>query len=178
MLASRLILTNASGSNINGNEAVTRSETVTIMSKTLGIYGDMSGASPFFDMISTDSYFNAVMSTVSYKLISGYPDSTFKPSNKLTRAEAMTIVARAMRFMKGKSVSASPDMTLEQASAVISKFTDAGTVDNWARIDIAECVQAGVVNGDNKGRLNPKANVTRAELIQLMYNVLKSADIL
>ncbi len=177
-LASRLILTNTSGSNINGNEAITRSETVSIMARTLGILSDMNGASPFFDMISTDSYFNAVMSTVSYELISGYPDSTFKPSNKLTRAEAMTIVARAIRFMNGKSVSKSSDMTLDEATRIISKFTDAGTVDNWAKVDIAECVQAGVVNGDNKGRLNPKANVTRAELIQLMYNVLNNADML
>ena len=80
--------------------------------------------------------------------------------------------------MNGKSVSESSDMTLDEATRIISKFTDAGTVDNWAKVDIAECVQAGVVNGDNKGRLNPKANVTRAELIQLMYNVLSNADML
>jgi len=178
LLASRLILTGKDGSSLDGNEAISRSETVTIMSRTLGILGDMNGASPFFDMISTDKYFNAVMSTVEYELISGYPDSTFKPSNKLTRAEAMTIVARAMRFMNGKSVSESSDMTLEQATNILSKFTDANTVDNWAKVNIAECVQAGVVNGDNNGRLNPKSNVTRAELIQLMYNILKTANML
>lgn len=176
-LGSRLILTNATGTSIKTNEAITRSETVTIMAKTLGVYGDMKGASPFFDMLSTDSYFNAVMSTVSYKLISGYPDGTFKPGNKLTRAEAMTIVARAIRFMKGKNVSASSDMTLQEATNVLSRFTDAKSVDDWAKVDIAECVNAGVVNGDNKGRLNPKSNVTRAELIQLMYNILTKADL-
>lgn len=177
-LAARLILTNKSGSNLNGSEAVSRSETVTIMSRTLGILCDSEGASPFFDMISTDSYFDAVMSTVSYELISGYPDSTFKPSNNLTRAEAMTIVARAIRFMNGKSVSESSDMTLSEATSILSKFTDAGTVDDWAKVNIAECVQAGIVNGDNNGRLNPKANVTRAELIQLMYNILDKCDII
>ena len=176
-LGSRLILTNTTGSSINTSEAITRSETVTIMAKTLGVYGDMKGASPFFDMLSTDSYFNAVMSTVSYKLISGYPDGTFKPGNKLTRAEAMTIVARAIRFMKGKSVSASSDMTLQEATNVLSRFTDAKSVDDWAKVDIAECVNAGVVNGDNNGRLNPKSYVTRAELIQLMYNILTKADL-
>lgn len=177
-LAARLILTGKSGSNLNGSEAVSRSETVTIMSRTLGILCDSEGASPFFDMISTDSYFDAVMSTVSYELISGYPDSTFKPSNKLTRAEAMTIVARAIRFMNGKSVSESSDMTISEATSILSKFTDAGTVDDWAKVNIAECVQAGIVNGDNNGRLNPKANVTRAELIQLMYNILDKCDII
>ncbi len=177
-LAARLILTNKSGSTLNGSEAVSRSETVTIMSRTLGILSDNEGASPFFDMISTDSYFDAVMSTVSYELISGYPDSTFKPSNKLTRAEAMTIVARAIRFMNGKSVSESSEMTLSEATSILSKFTDAGTVDDWAKVNIAECVQAGIVNGDNNGRLNPKANVTRAELIQLMYNILDKCDII
>lgn len=177
-LASRLILTGKSGSSLNGSEAISRSETVTIMARTLGILCDSEGASPFFDMISTDSYFDAVMSTVSLELISGYPDSTFKPSNKLTRAEAMTIVARAIRFMNGKSVSESSDMTLSEATSILSKFTDAGTVDDWAKVNIAECVQAGIVNGDNNGRLNPKSNVTRAELIQLMYNILDKCDII
>ncbi len=177
-LGSKLILANASGSDLNANQAISRSETVTIMTKTLGVFGDASGASPFFDMIPTDSYFNAVMSAVSHSLISGYPDGTFKPSGQLTRAEAMTIVARAMRFLDGKSVSQSAEMSDAEATAILSKFTDAGTVDNWAKKDIAECVQAGVVNGDNKGRLNPKANVTRAELIQLMYNLLSRKSLL
>jgi len=178
ILASRYILTNKSGSTLDGNEAITRSETVTIMTRTLGIMEDIDGVSTFFDLLSSDSFFDAVMSAVSHDLISGYPDSTFKPSNKLTRAEAMTIVARAMRFMNGKKVSESPNMSISEAENILSKFTDAGTVDDWAKIDIAECVQAGVVNGDNLGRLNPKANVTRAELIQLMYNILTEADIL
>ncbi len=178
ILGSRLILSNINGSDLNASQAISRSETVTIMSKTLGILADTNGASPFFDMISTDSYFASVMSAVSHKLISGYPDGTFKPASTLTRAEAMTIVARALRFMNGKSVSASPDMTLSEANSILSKFTDGATVDNWAKIDIAECVQAGVVNGDNNGRLNPKSNVTRAELIQLMYNILNKSDML
>ncbi len=177
-LAARLILTGKPGSTLNGSEAISRSETVTIMARTLGILCDSEGASPFFDMISTDNYFDAVMSTVSLELISGYPDSTFKPSKSLTRAEAMTIVARAIRFMNGKSVSESSDMTLSEATSILSKFTDAATVDNWAKVNIAECVQAGIVNGDNNGRLNPKANVTRAELIQLMYNILDKCDII
>ncbi len=173
-LASRLILENATGGKINPSEAITRAETVKIMSRTLGILSDMSGASSFFDVISTDNYFNAVMSTVQYKIIAGYPDSTFKPSNKLTREEAMTVVARALRFMKGKNVSASPDMSETEADGILARFTDGKNVGAWAKADIAECVQAGVVNGDNNGRLNPKANVTRAELIQLMYNILKT----
>ena len=177
-LGSKLILSNTPGSDLNASQAIPRSETVTIMTKTLGVYGDASGASPFFDMIPTDSYFNAVMSAVSESLISGYPDGTFKPSGKLTRAEAMTIVARAMRLLNGKSVSQSAEMSDSEASAILSKFTDAGTVDNWAKKDIAECVEAGVVNGDNNGRLNPKANVTRAELIQLMYNLLSKNGLL
>ncbi len=177
-LGSKLILANTKGSDLNASQAISRAETVTIMSKTLGVFGDATGASPFFDMLPTDSYFNAVMSAVSYSLISGYPDGTFKPSGSLTRAEAMTIVARAMRFLNGKSVSQSSEMSASEATSILSKFTDAGTVDNWAKADIAECVQAGVVNGDNHGRLNPKSKVTRAELIQLMYNLLNKAKLL
>ncbi len=177
-LGSHLILTNAAGSDLKASQPISRSETVSIMSRTLGILYDSKGASPFFDVVSTDNFFNSVLSAVSHKLISGYPDGTFKPKGTLTRAEAMTIVARAMRFMQGKSVSASSDMSLDEANAILAKFNDYKNVDNWAKIDIAECVEAGVVNGDNKGNLNPKANVTRAELIQLMYNILNKSNML
>ncbi len=177
-LASRLILTNTTGTDIKSSEAISRSETVEIMARTLGILYDCNSASKFFDIISTDSFFGSVMSTVEYGLISGYPDSTFKPSNKLTRAEAMTIVARAMRFIKGESVETSSNMSVSEATNILSKFSDASNVDTWAKVNIAECVQAGIVNGDNNNRLNPKANVTRAELIQLMYNILEYADCL
>ncbi len=178
VLASRLVLTTKSGTSIKGDEQITRSETATLLVRTLGVMADASGASPFFDMISSDSYYNAVMSAYKYQLILGLPDGTFTPDKKLTRAEAMTILARAMRFMDGKSVSASSEMSLSEATSVLSKFTDAGTVDDWAKVDIAECVKAGVVNGDNHGRVNPKSYVTRAELIQLMYNLLDSYDMI
>jgi len=177
-LASKLILANRSGSDLNANQAISRSETVSIMTKTLGVFGDASGASPFFDMISSDSYFNAVMSAVSNKLIAGYTDGTFRPNGTLTRAEAMTIVARAMRFLNRKNVSQSAEMTDAEATSILSKFSDASKVDTWAKKDIAECVQAGVVNGDSNGRLNPNSSVTRAELIQLMYNLLNKANLL
>lgn len=178
VLASRLVLTTKSGTSIKGDEQITRSETATLLVRTLGVMADASGASPFFDMISSDSYYNAVMSAYKYQLILGLPDGTFAPDKKLTRAEAMTIMARAMRFMDGKNVSSSSEMTLSEAASVLSKFTDAGTVDDWAKVDIAECVKAGVVNGDNHGRVNPKSYVTRAELIQLMYNLLDSYDLI
>ena len=177
-LASRLVLTTKTGTTIKGDEQITRSETATLLVRTLGVMADASGASPFFDMISSDSYYNAVMSAYSYQLILGLPDGTFMPDKKLTRAEAMTIMARAMRFMDGKSVSASSEMSLSEATSVLSKFTDAASVDDWAKVDIAECVKAGVVNGDNHGRVNPKSYVTRAELIQLMYNLLESYDMI
>ncbi len=175
-LASRIIVDNKTGSTIKASEQIKRSEMVKIMAKTLGILKDTSGASSFFDVVSTDDYFAAVMSSVSYGLIAGYSDSTFKPNNVLTREEAMTVVARAMRFIAGKSVTQSPDITDASANTILSKFNDSASVGDWAKIYIAECVQNGVVNGDNKGNLNPKAKVTRAELIQLMYNVLKMAE--
>lgn len=173
ILGSKLILTNANGSDLLADQAISRAETVTLLSRALGILSDTSGASPFFDIITSDSYFGAVMSSVSHKLISGYPDSTFKPTNTLTRTEAMVIIARAMRFLNGNSSAAS--LSADEAKSVLSKFADANTVDSWAASDIAECVKAGVVNGDNKGNLNPKSNVTRAQFIQLIYNVLKAS---
>ena len=37
---------------------------------------------------------------------------------------------------------------------------------------MASLVQAGVIQGDNNGRLNPKGSLTRAEMAVILHRVL------
>ncbi len=40
----------------------------------------------------------AVASASEHKLISGYPDNTFKPQDQAKRAEAVTVIAKALQL--------------------------------------------------------------------------------
>lgn len=50
-------------------------------------------------------------------------------------------------------------------------FADAGQVASWAKDAIALFVRTGVVQG-SAGKLNPEALTTRAEMAQILYNLL------
>ncbi len=100
---------------------------------------------------------------------SEYEDSTFRPERNITRQEAMAIMSRVMTYLGNED---NKNMTTAEAESILSRFNDDHKVANWAKIDMAKCVSAGVVKGDDKGNLNPLSNLTRAEMSQLVYNLL------
>ncbi len=171
-LASRQILGDFSGRKMSPSQAATRAEVASIVSKGMGIYTDKSGASKFLDVTLTDSYYIATAVAVEYGLINGYGDNTFKPECNITRQEAIAILARTSRLAKNLSVTESTTLTKSQADELVGKFSDANDVAEWAKMDVAECVQEGIIRGDNNNRINPNSNVTRAELVQMVYNLL------
>lgn len=81
------------------------------------------------------------------KIIYGYSDGTFKPNHELTRAQATSILVRALDL---KATSLSP-------------FTDIQGYDEVTQAEIAAAYQFGIVKG-SEGKFNPSERVTRAQL--------------
>ena len=54
-------------------------------------------------------------------------------------------------------------------------FADSEQIDAWAREAMALLVKAGVVSGSG-GNLNPTGTATRAEMAQLLYNLLSQTS--
>ena len=52
----------------------------------------------------------------------------------------------------------------------LSAFSDASSIDSWARSDIAVMVQRGIISGSG-GLLSPKNTVTRAQVAQILYQL-------
>ncbi|HEY8349623.1 MAG TPA: S-layer homology domain-containing protein, partial [Clostridia bacterium] len=55
----------------------------------------------------------------------------------------------------------------------LADFADADQVADWAREAVAALVKAGIVNGSN-GRIDPLSTATRAEIAQMMQNLVKN----
>ena len=53
----------------------------------------------------------------------------------------------------------------------LSDFTDASQVGTWAQEAMAAFVATGIVQGSS-GKLNPTDTTTRAEMAQVLYNLL------
>ena len=174
-LASRMILQNANAGPLRASDPVTRAEVAEMVTRALGLLTDKSGASKFLDVTLTDWYFPSTSIANENDLIRGYDDSTFRPERNITRQEVMAIMSRVMTYLGEDSFK---DMTKAEAEKILASFGDASTVADWAKIDMAKCAQAKVVKGDNKGRLNPHANLTRAEMAQLIYNLMVQYDLI
>lgn len=53
----------------------------------------------------------------------------------------------------------------------LSDFSDAGDIETWAKDAVQLLVETGMVKGDGN-RLLPSDNATRAQVVQMFYNLL------
>ena len=103
-------------------------------------------------------------------IVSGYPDGTFKPNNKLTRQEFFKIVEN---FCHAAAFQPTADGTS------LSQFTDTAAVDQWAKEAAQICVKYGYVNGRGYGdkvALEPKGHATRQEAMAMFLRAFKSLN--
>jgi hypothetical protein len=152
--------------------------------------------------------------------ISGYPDGSFKPDNKVTRAEFVKMVngiidynkpsdiafkdvpagswfydyirvAQAIGYISGYSANEfgpNDPITREQAAAIlariqylrgnaagVNRFTDKGSLAGWAVEAAGAASEAGFISGYVDGSFKPQNNLTRAEAITMLDNVLENA---
>lgn len=108
----------------------------------------------FPDIYETDWYYNYVMAAAEAKLVNGYNDGTFRPSNSLTRAEAATLLYR---------LSGSPEAT---ATASFSDLPN-----EWYREAIAWAETTGVVTGYPDGTFRPDETVTREQFVTMLWRL-------
>lgn len=84
--------------------------------------------------------------------VAGYSDGTFKPENRITRAEFATILVKAFALEPQKG----------------RVFTD--TAGHWAQDSIAAAAHYGIVNGYNGDKFGPNDNITREQMAVMVIN--------
>ncbi|MEK3720643.1 S-layer homology domain-containing protein [Paenibacillus sp. FSL H8-0034] len=171
-MGSRMVV-NGSGNDIfNPDQDTTRAEFAAIMVRGLGLKLE-KGPSSFVDVHESDWYSSAVQTAYAYKLLSGFEDGRFRPMDKITREQAMIIIARAMTVsgLKAKL----PASAVEQQ---FHAFADGADIAEWAKNDIADCLKAGIVSGRSASELAPKAYITRAEVAHIVQKLLQKSELI
>lgn len=103
-----------------------------------------------------------------YGLIKGYDDGQFKPNNKVTRAEASTIVARLLEKAASREITETTE-----ASSVREIYTDLPQT-HWAFGRIMELKNKGVLNGYEDGSFKPGNSIKRAEIAKIIKKVYEN----
>ncbi len=117
----------------------------------------LSDTNTFTD-IMPERWSNRAISTLyNAGIIKGYPDGTFKPSDPISRAEFATIAAKFDKLELNNT----------------SKFTD--IFGHWAEKYITSSEIKGWIKGYPDMTFKPEKDITRAEAMTLINNVLERA---
>lgn len=171
---SRLIISGLGGNSFMPDQDITRAEFASIVVKALGLKPE-DNTSSYTDVKTSDWYSGAIETARAYKLISGYADGSFHPEEKITREQAMTIIAKAMELTGLKN-----QLATHNADAALGAFADAGKVAEWAKNGVADGLQAGLINGRSSElkQLAPKASMTRAEVAVILQRLLQKSNLI
>ncbi len=95
-------------------------------------------------------------------IIAGYEDNTFGGDREITREE----IARILNLFAEKF-----DIKVKNLEA--PKFKDQNKISDWASKDVKEATEKGLLVGRDDGTFGPKDNLTRAEVAQMIVNMIK-----
>ncbi len=126
---------------------------------------DFTGGSGYsFADVPTNAYYaNAVATAKRLGIVNG-DGVNFRPNSSLTRQDAMVMIKNALT---------AAGWNLGNGSSVdLSRFVDSREVASYARDAVGTLVRLGAVNGDNRGRLNPRGDITRAEIAVILHFVM------
>ncbi len=148
-----------SANQFSPNGEMTRAMLVTVLHRLEN--APSANKNYFADVAQGDYYFDAVAWASEKQIVEGY-NGNFSPDNKITREQIITILYRYVN-KQHKADSKPADM---------SQFSDSAAISDWAK----EAMQWAVSNdilpkGTNK--LNPQANVTRAEVAYFMQKIVE-----
>ena len=140
---------------IRPENEITRAEAAAVLVAALGLqdYQPQSTESPYQDEIPAWAKKSILIATEKH-LMKGYPDGTFRPDQKITRAEMCVALMQA--FPKTTPAGFALD------------FTDAADIPDWARIFIEEAVSGSVVSGYPDHTFQPGSNIKRAEAFSII----------
>lgn len=116
--------------------------------------------SPFRDVPVTDPRYTSIKAAVERGLIKGSTTGYFMPEQSLTRAQAVTILIRALGFEHNAP-----------APGYSTQYSDDASIPDWARDSIYVASNIGLIEG-NGNRIYPERVMTRAEASAMLVRFL------
>lgn len=120
------------------------------------VFADTAKTELKYPDIAGNKYESQLREWIGFSFITGYLDGTFRPENKITRAEFMALTNRSFGFTDTMDI----------------KFSDADSK-QWFYKDAAKAVKAGFIQGAN-GKLMPLDNISRQEMAVILTRLTKN----
>ncbi len=114
----------------------------------------------FTDVAKNVWYEQSLNFTFDKDIVAGFPDKTFRGNSTITR-EQLTKILYQYAIYKGYNSDTDTDM---------SKYEDFEKAGDWSKISIKWAVKHNIIKGRTSTSLDPKSELTRAELAAVLKN--------
>lgn len=126
-----------------------------LLAPPLSIHANTESTSPPADVVGHWAR-PVIEEWLALALAKGNPDGSFRPDAPISRAEFVTLVNRVFRF------SDSPPSAFPDVSPTA-----------WYAGDLTRAVNAGILKGDERGRLHPGAAISRQEAAVILSRAFR-----
>ncbi|HUC93642.1 MAG TPA: S-layer homology domain-containing protein [Paenibacillus sp.] len=167
-LAGKLIVNGTGADKFDPKRNVTRAEFAAMLVRSLGLDSAADATYSFSDVSSTSWYAGSVSAAAKAGIIKG-DGGKFRPTAVITRQELAAMSVRALAYA-GKEVK----LTDAQVSEALASFSDAGSL-TWAKAEVAAAVSAGIVKGNDQGKVLALSSASRAEAATMVIRYLTNA---
>ncbi len=161
-LAARQITSGTTENTFSPDATLTRGQFITLLLCAYGIDAENSTADNFADAGNT--YYTGYLAAAKrLGITNGVGDNKFAPEQAVTRQDMFTLLYNAL-----KAIDQLPE---ENSGTTLSDFADSESISAYAQEAMAYLVKTGVVGGSN-GQLSPTDTTTRAQMAQVLHNLL------
>lgn len=100
-------------------------------------------------------------------LVSGYVDDTYRSNGEIKREELFVMLNNLMKKLENPEMLSELGDEVEQ-DLLLADFADADKISVWAKTATATMVKHKVVTGTDKGTIDPKKVITRAQAMVVL----------
>ena len=125
---------------------------------------EISKDNPFSDLSPFHQNADAIVALYYEGIVNGYEDGTFKPDNKVTRAEFAKMLVEAGDL----------DYTTVPSGVLANCFTDVNDLPgHWFAPPVCASKYSGWINGYSDGSFGPNRNIVKAEAIKILLSAFE-----
>ncbi len=160
-MASKQFIVGRGNGKFAPDDNCTKADFTIVLVKMLGLE-NMEPSGNFDDVKLSDYFYNYVSIAKNNGLTVGIVNNKFNPKNNITREEIMAMVYNGLKL---KGIKMDTDLS------ILDKYTDTESIDPEYREAVAGLMSIGAVQGTSAVTIDPKSDITRAQMAVLMNNV-------
>lgn len=164
--AARDIINGISDGRFSPNQLTSRAEFVTIICRYFDLTSDSTMT--YSDVKADQWYAQNIATAKELKLLPITYDELFEPNKAITREEMMYILHQAL-IVKGQ------ENILVSEDRIMDSFTDKEGISDYAVDSVDYLTSRKIIQGANN-QIKAKETTTRAEVAQMLYNLLKKMN--